>query len=61
MTSAKIVSTVTVPEGQRSATIAVPTVDDEAVEEDERFTVTLSHVGEPLWAVEPGKTGTRRT
>ncbi len=54
----EIVSTVTVPEGQRSATIAVPTLDDEAVEEDETFTVTLSHVGEPLWAVEPGKTGT---
>ena len=54
----KIVSTVTVPEGQRSATIAVPTLDDKAVEEEERFTVTVSHVGEPLWAVEPGKTGT---
>ena len=54
----EIVSTVTIPEGQQSATIAVPTVDDEAVEEDESFTVTLTHVGEPLWAVEPGKTGT---
>ena len=54
----EIVSTVTVPEGQRSATIAVPTLDDEVVEEEERFTVTLSHVGEPLWAAEPGRTGT---
>ena len=54
----EIVSTVMVPEGQQSATITVPTLDDELVEADESFTVTLSHVGEPLWAVEPGKTGT---
>ncbi len=54
----EIVSTVTVPEGQRSATISVPTVQDEEIEADERLTVTLTHVGEPLWAVEPGKTGT---
>ena len=54
----EIVSTVTVPEGQQSASIAVPTVDDEAIEDDESFTVTVEHVGEPLWAVEPGKTGT---
>ncbi len=53
----EIVSTVTIPEGQRSASIAVPIVDDEAVEDDESFTVTVSHVGEPLWAVEPAKTG----
>ena len=50
-----VVSTVTVPEGQRSATITVPTIDDEEIEADERLTITLTHVGEPLWVVEPGK------
>ena len=54
----EIASTVTVPEGQRSAQIVVPTVDDDAVEDDESFTVSVSHVGTPAWAVEPGKTAT---
>ena len=53
----EIVSTVTIPEGRRSASIAVPTIEDEEIEADERLTITLTHVGEPLWAVEPGKTG----
>ena len=45
---------VTVPEGQQSVRIIIPTVDDEAVEEDEeRFTVRVTHVGEPAWAVDP--------
>ena len=37
---------VTVPEGQQSAGTIIPTVDDEAVEEDEeRFTVRVAHAG----------------
>ena len=51
-------ATLTVPEGQQSARIIIPTVDDEAVEEDEeRFTVRVAHVGEPAWAVDPEGTG----
>ena len=47
-------ATLTVPEGQQSVRIIIPTVDDEAVEEDEeRFTVRVAHVGEPAWAVDP--------
>ncbi|MCY4425039.1 MAG: cadherin-like beta sandwich domain-containing protein, partial [Acidimicrobiaceae bacterium] len=50
---------VTVPEGQQSVRIIIPTVDDEAVEEDEeRFTVRVAHVGEPAWAVDPEGTAT---
>ena len=50
---------VTVPEGQRSVEIIIPTVDDEAIEEDEeRFTVRVAHVGEPAWAVDPQGTDT---
>ena len=49
----KIVSQVTVPEGQRSARIAVPTVEDYFVEHDESFTVSVSHVGSPAWAKDP--------
>ncbi|MCY4555664.1 MAG: fibronectin type III domain-containing protein, partial [Chloroflexi bacterium] len=52
-------ATVTVPEGQRSARVIIPTVDDEAIEEDEeRFTVRVAHVGEPAWAVDPEGTDT---
>ena len=54
----EIVSTVTVPEGQRSVSIAVPTVDDDAVEDDESFTVSVSHVGSPAWATDPQGTAT---
>ncbi len=49
----EIVSQVTVPEGQRSARIVVPTVEDYFVEHDESFTVSVSHIGEPLWAKDP--------
>jgi len=50
----QLAATLTVPEGQRSARIIIPTVDDEAIEEDEeRFTVRVAHVGEPAWAVDP--------
>ena len=49
----EIVSTVTVPEGQRSVSIAVPTVEDYFVEDDESFTVSVSHVGSPVWAKDP--------
>ena len=49
----EIVSTVTVPEGQTSARIAVPTVEDYFVEDDESFTVSVSHVGQPVWAKDP--------
>ena len=55
----QIAAKVTVPEGQQSARIIIPTVDDEAVEEDEeRFTVRVAHVGEPAWAVDPEGTAT---
>ena len=54
----EIVSTVTVPEGERSVSIAVPTVDDDAVEDDESFTVSVSHVGSPAWAEDPQGTAT---
>ena len=54
----EIVSQVTVPEGERSVSIAVPTVDDDAVEDDESFTVSVSHVGTPAWAEDPQGTAT---
>ncbi len=54
----EIVSSVTVPEGLQSATITVPTVDDDAVEEDESFSVSISHVGSPAWAEDPQGTAT---
>ncbi len=55
----RFAAAVTVPEGQRSARVIIPTVDDEAIEEDEeRFTVTVAHVGEPAWAVDPAGTDT---
>ena len=50
-------ATLTVPEGRQSARIVIPTVNDEAIEEDEeRFTVRVAHVGEPAWAVDPSGT-----
>ena len=53
-----ISSRVTIPEGQWSARIAVPTVDDEAIEGDESFKVTVTHIGEPTWAMDPQGTDT---
>ncbi|MCY4438708.1 MAG: hypothetical protein OXE53_00645, partial [Deltaproteobacteria bacterium] len=50
----EIATAVTVPEGQQSAGIIIPTVDDEEVDEaEERFTVRVAHMGEPAWAVDP--------
>ncbi len=54
----EIATSVTVPEGQQSARIIIPTVDDEEVEAEERFTVRVAHVGEPAWAVDPAGTDT---
>ncbi|MCY4559354.1 MAG: cadherin-like beta sandwich domain-containing protein, partial [Chloroflexi bacterium] len=55
----EIATSVTVPEGQQSGRIIIPTVDDEEVEAaEERFTVRVAHVGEPAWAVDPEGTDT---
>ena len=50
-------SPVTVPWGDTSVEIAVPTVDDDRREAEESFTVTVAPAA-PGWGVDPGKTGT---
>ena len=55
-------TTVTVPGGQTSVQIVIPTVDDDEVEDllehEERFTVSVSHSGYPSWAEDPNATAT---
>ena len=55
-------ATVTVPEGETTAVITIPTIDDAEVEDlldhEERFTVSVAHSGQPAWAVDPEGTAT---
>ncbi len=55
-------TTVTVPGGETSVQIVIPTVDDDEVEDllehEERFTVSVSHSGYPSWAEDPNATAT---
>ena len=55
-------ATVTVPEGETTAVITIPTIDDVEVEDlldhEERFTVSVAHSGQPAWAVDPEGTAT---